>query len=141
VIPSPNVGTSDNDLSTVAAVSSNDLWALGTYYGNVTQTLTEHFISPQCSTPTTTPTPVRDAFLDIVPEGNAPSRGETVNIGDRFAFELWVNTGTDNTATAQQSYLTFTNDLLQNARVDQITTTCVLTGTISPDTSTFDTVL
>lgn len=43
VVPSPNVGSSDYELDGVAAVASNDVWAVGTYYGTPAQTLTEHW--------------------------------------------------------------------------------------------------
>src|SRR5262249_50041545 len=44
VVPSPNVGTHDNIFYGVAAVSSSDVWAVGSYYnGSATQTLTEHW--------------------------------------------------------------------------------------------------
>ena len=44
-VPSPNVGNRHNELSAVAAISSNDVWAVGTWRniaGNY-QTLTEHW--------------------------------------------------------------------------------------------------
>src|SRR5207302_445453 len=46
VVSSPNQGTSDNVLDSVAVASSNDVWAIGYYYnGTATayQTLTEHW--------------------------------------------------------------------------------------------------
>jgi hypothetical protein len=49
-----------------------------------------------------------------------------------------INTGTQSSA-AQQSYLTFTNSLLQVANASA--PGCVVTNTLSSDTSTFDTVL
>ena len=45
IIPSPNLGTSVNELWGVAALSSNDIWAVG-YYANSSggyQTLLEHY--------------------------------------------------------------------------------------------------
>jgi hypothetical protein len=56
-------------------------------------------------------------------------------------LELWVNAASHSNATAQASYLTFTHQLLQNARVSEINTSCTLTGTLTPDTATFDAVL
>src|SRR5207253_53003 len=44
-------------------------------------------------------------------------------------------------ATAAQAYVTYTYDLIKNARVDQITTTCALTSTVTGDLTTFDAVL
>jgi hypothetical protein len=92
-------------------------------------------------TRTLTPTPVRNAFMVFVPEGSAPPDGGTVTVGDRFVLGLWLNAGTHDNATAQQSYLTYTYNLLQNARVDQIATACVLTGTVTSDLTTFDATL
>src|SRR5207247_1590881 len=40
VVPSPNPGTDNRDLNGVAAVSTNDVWAVGSYYlGGAAQTL------------------------------------------------------------------------------------------------------
>ncbi len=44
VVPSPSPGTSENYLSRIAAVSANDVWAVGLYCTNTgCQTLTEHW--------------------------------------------------------------------------------------------------
>src|SRR2546421_433271 len=46
VVKSPNVGSRDNQLSGVAAVSANNIWAVGSYLnssGNANQTLIEHW--------------------------------------------------------------------------------------------------
>src|SRR6185436_18108734 len=44
VVPSPNPGTSSNELYGVAAVSANDVWAVGRYYnGTAYRTLVEHW--------------------------------------------------------------------------------------------------
>src|SRR5207253_249308 len=43
-VPSPNLGTDNNALSGVAAVSSIDVWAVGSYFvSGVGQTLVEHW--------------------------------------------------------------------------------------------------
>ncbi len=91
-------------------------------------------------TRTRVPTPVRDAFMLFVPQGSAPPNGGTATVGDRFVLELWLNAGSNN-VTAQQSYLTYTYDLIKNARVSQIATACVLTSTVTADPSTFDATL
>ena len=85
--------------------------------------------------------PPNDAYMTLVPQGSAPPGGGTVRTGDRFVLELWLNAGSHTDATAQQSYLTFPYDLIKNARVDQITTTCSLSDQFTPDTTTFDAVL
>lgn len=59
-------------------------------------------------------------------------------VGDRFVLDLSVNSGIHPDLTAQQAYLTFTNSVLQNARVDQIATTCVPTNTVTGDFAVFD---
>src|SRR5207248_2378671 len=77
-------------------------------------------------TPTSTPTatPVADAFMELVPEGSAPPNGGTISVGDKFVLGLWLNAGSHQDATVHQSYLTFTWQLIQNARVSTITSTC-----------------
>src|SRR5207249_6707083 len=49
LVPSPNPGSSTNILSSIAIVSANDIWAVGTYYGatTVTHTLVEHWDGAQ----------------------------------------------------------------------------------------------
>ncbi len=88
-------------------------------------------------TPSSTPRP-RDAFVYLVPEGSAPPNGGTVTVGDRFVLGLWLNSGSHSDITAQQSYLTYTSNLIQNAHVDQIANSCVVTSTVTADVSTFD---
>ncbi|MFL5734823.1 MAG: dockerin type I domain-containing protein, partial [Chloroflexia bacterium] len=71
----------------------------------------------------------------------APPNGGTVTVGDRFVFDLMVDArdyAAPNGLGAQQSYMTFTAGLLQNARVADIGTSCVPTGTLTADTSVFD---
>src|SRR5207249_7065240 len=60
--------------------------------------------------------------------------------GSRFVLDLWLNAESV-PALAQQSYLTFTNSLLQNANMSSIDTSCVLTNTLTGDRTTFDTVV
>ena len=45
IVPSPNVGTEDNELLAIDGVAGNDLWAVGSYYNNygVSQPLVEHW--------------------------------------------------------------------------------------------------
>jgi hypothetical protein len=95
-------------------------------------------------TDTSTPGPVRDAFLFLDPEPGAPVNGGTVFVGDRFVLDLMLNGGSyapPNGVTGQQSYMTFTYSLLQNARVSTIDTSCTVTNTITPDQTTFDATL
>ncbi len=69
-----------------------------------------------------------DAFAHLVP-------GEiTVTVGTKFTLDLKINDGT-NAVIAQQSYLTFTNTLLQV--VDTAQSGCVAATTVSPDLSFF----
>src|SRR5207244_2687992 len=60
------------------------------------------------------------------------------NVGDRFTLDLFVSAGIYN-ITAQQAYLTFTNELLQNVAANQ--PGCVLTNTVTGDFGIFDTQL
>src|SRR5207248_10805006 len=50
----------------------------------------------------------------------------------------FVDSGSHNDLTAEQDYLTFTYQLVQNAKVADIVTSCTVTNTITPDTSTFE---
>ena len=50
IVPSPNQGTEDNSLGSVAAVSPNDVWAVGYYRDVVWKTLTEHWDGTSWST-------------------------------------------------------------------------------------------
>jgi hypothetical protein len=110
--------------------------------------------APNCTaTPTFTPTVTRtltptvcnnEPLQFLQPEAGAPPNGGTVNVGDRFVLDLMLdarNFAAPNGLTAQQSYMTFTSDLLQNARVSDIGTSCVLTGTVTSDTGVFDATL
>jgi hypothetical protein len=97
-------------------------------------------ISPTSSpvnSPTETPSPGA-AFLELRPGTNAPPNGGTAMTGDRFVLELWLNAGSYFDVVGQQSYLTFTHQLLQNVQVSSIGTGCVLAGTVTGDTGTFD---
>ena len=82
--------------------------------------------------------PLNDAYLELRPQGSAPPNGGTANVGDRFVLELWVVGASHTDLTAQQSYLTWTHQILQNARVDQIATSCVITSSVTTDSTTFD---
>ena len=79
--------------------------------------------------------------VHIVPEAGAPPNGGTVNVGDRFVLDLAINSGVYTDTTAQQAYITFTNSVLQNARVDQIATSCVLTNSVTADNTVYDATL
>jgi hypothetical protein len=61
-----------------------------------------------------------------------------VSVGTRFTLDLMVESGS-NDITAAQSYLTFTDSLLQNVRA--VSPGCVTTNTLAGDLSTFDSVL
>src|SRR4051794_3314127 len=82
-----------------------------------------------------------DAFVELVPGTGgsvpAPVNSGTVTVGDRFVLDLMMQSGSGNTV-GQQSYLTFTYSVLQNARVSSIGVGCVLTSTLTADLSTFD---
>lgn len=81
---------------------------------------------------------ITDAFLELIPQGSAPPNGGTATVGDRFVLELWLNAASHPDALAQQSYITFTNRLIKNARVSSITTTCTLSDRVTADNTVFD---
>jgi hypothetical protein len=62
----------------------------------------------------------------------------TGTVGNKFTFDLMINSGS-HSVTVAQSYITFTNSVLQ--LVDGAQPGCVITSVVSPDASTFDTVL
>src|SRR5947209_4152706 len=90
---------------------------------------------------------VQNALVTLVPDTTtlgtcpAPANGGTTQVGCTFVLDLMLNSGTNPDATAQQSYLTFTYQTIQNARVSSIGTSCVPTSTVTPDLNTFDAVL
>lgn len=88
---------------------------------------------------------VNDAFLFLQPGTGgsvpAPGNGDQVGVGDRFVLDLMLNAGSDLEITGHQSYLTFTNSLLQNARVSDIGTTCNVTNTVTADFTTLEVLL
>ena len=110
-----------------------------------TPTTTATPTSTATPTVTRTPTPLppaRDAFMFIAPgsAGNcvAPTNGGTTTVGCRFVLDLMVNTGSRSDARGQDTFISFTHQLLQNARVSTIGTGCTITNTLAPDFSTFD---
>jgi hypothetical protein len=157
--PSLNVG-SFNQFDGVATLSAGDFLAVGStgdsYFGTLYyDTLAERYSDP-CSTPTATPTRIRTAtptqtptqamgaYMELRPgqAGNcpAPPNGGTVDVGCRFTLDLWLNAGSYTDVLAQQSYITFTHELIKNARVSDIQSACTLTHTVTPDLTTFDAV-
>src|ERR1043165_9188381 len=76
-----------------------------------------------------------DAYLNFVPQPGAPSNGGSAVVGQRFVLELWIHGGSHPDLTAQQTYISYTSQIVKNARQDQITTTCTLTNTVTPDNS------
>ena len=85
------------------------------------------------NTPTITSTPPNmDAFAYLDPPGPID-----LNVGDQFTLDLRVNSGSNN-VTAAQSYLTFANTLMQ---VVQVGSNCVVTNTLTVDSSRFESAL
>ncbi len=98
-------------------------------------------------TNTNTPTPANiNAYAHFQTPGpglrSAPSTpvlsSITVTLGSRVDLGLFVNAGS-NSVNAAQSYLTFTNSIIQNVNVGQ--PGCVLTSTVTGDLTTFEAVL
>ncbi len=140
VVPSANVAGQNNRLNQ-AEVSANDVWAVGAV-GN--QTLVENYTgncSPATGTPAPTNTPIPPTITPITGDAFAhfaPAGPVTVMVGDKFTLDLMVNSGSSN-VNAAQSYMTFTNSIIQNVSASQ--PGCVLTSTASPDALVFDVVL
>lgn len=91
----------------------------------------------------------QDAVLFLAPGAvvgtcPAPANGGTTQVGCTFVLDLFVNAGTNAAPeglTAQQSYLTFTYQTIQNARVSSIGAGCVPTNTVTADLTVFDATL
>src|SRR4051794_25843821 len=79
-----------------------------------------------------------DAYAHWVVNGSSPSE-ITVTVGSRLVLDLYINSGTNTNIATQQSYLTFTNSLLQVVNATQAG--CVITSTLTPDLSTFEATL
>src|SRR4051794_15195805 len=79
-----------------------------------------------------------DAFAHWVYNGGTPEV-ITVPVGTKLPMELWVDAGSHENVSAQQSYITFTNSVLQ--LVDPLQPGCVPSTTILADTTSFDTTL
>lgn len=67
VVPTPNPGTSSNELAGVAATSSNDVWAVGTQFtGSVLTTLVEHWDGISWSvSPSPNPSPTQNQLSAV----------------------------------------------------------------------------
>ncbi|HKP51659.1 MAG TPA: S-layer homology domain-containing protein [Chloroflexia bacterium] len=79
VVSSPNVGANDNYLTGVAAVSADDVWAVGHYFPAFDpQTLTLHYSDPLCATSTPgTSTATNTAVVPSATSIKTPSPTET----------------------------------------------------------------
>jgi hypothetical protein len=107
-----------------------------THHGTSTPTGTpSHTGTPtNTHTPTSTATPFNaSAYAFVQPAGPI-----TVTLGSKFTLELRVNSGSNDVVGAQ-SYMTFTNSVLQH--VDALQPGCVPTSTVRADVGIFDTVL
>src|SRR5205085_9791570 len=86
-----------------------------------------------------------DAFLALQPGSagncNAPANGGTVQVGCRFVLDMMVNAHSITNTLAQQRYLTFTNTIIQVARVSDIASSCTVTSTVTGDISVIDATL
>jgi len=168
IIPSSNIGQPNNYLSGASSTSASDMWLVGNtfaadYYSRNTHALALRNGACATSTPThtatftytpaftQTPTGTSTSYMPALhggwashylsPEDGAPTNGGSVLVGSRFVLDLNINSGIRSDLVAQQAYLTFTNSVLQNARVDQIATSCVPTNSLTIDDATFEAIL
>ena len=84
--PSPNAGSSDNTLTAVAALSANDVWAVGDYLdaSGVARTLTEHWNGSAWSI-VSSPNNSTDDNVLLAVSGN-PATGNLRAVG----YYIWV---------------------------------------------------
>src|SRR5437868_5520153 len=61
--------------------------------------------------------PLADSYMELVPEAGGPPNGGTAQVNDRWIFDLILHAGSEPEADIHQTYLTFTKDLIVNARV------------------------
>src|SRR5207253_3602668 len=105
-----------------------------------TRTSTPTYTRTNTLTPTRTNTPAGNAFLVLMPAQGActaPPNGGSVNVGCIFELDLCVNSGSQ-VPQEQRSYMPFTYQLLQNVTGSGRAANCVLTNTITADTTYFD---
>jgi hypothetical protein len=132
IFSQPDCGTPTSTVTGTPPTATATNTATGTRTGTPTNTRTFTRTATRTTTPTNTPnTNTGYAYF-------APSSPLTVTLGTTFTLDLMVHADNYN-AAAQQSYLTFTNSLLQVS--DAGAAGCVPTNTVSADTSTFDAVL
>jgi hypothetical protein len=113
-----------------------------------TRTNTPTFTNTRTSTPTNTPTrtntPANTATPTATPTNIngfahfAPAGPQTVPVGSRIDLNLMINSGT-NSISAAQTYMTFTNSILQV--VNSAQPGCVVTSSVTPDNTVFDATL
>jgi hypothetical protein len=116
-----------------SAITANQS-ALGTTNGNATSPATLSFPVQQSASQQAKESPSAvDAFAHL-----APNPVLTATVGSKFTLDLLINSGT-NTIVGQQSYMTFTNSLLQV--VSTGSSGCVASTAVSPDLTTFSTLL
>lgn len=101
----------------------------------VTHTATPLPTNTATQTSTSTATPTNTAVVLSAYSSFSPAGPLTVVAGDRIDLDLMVNTGVNN-AIAAQSYMTFTQSLLQNVDVNGVG--CTPSSQLLPDTSRFD---
>ena len=100
VVTSPNVGTTDNELHGVTAISSSDVWTVGSYYnGTFNQTLTEHWNGSSWSVvPTPSPGPTNSYLLgvsaissnDVWAVGDNGSVGSSSTLVEHWNGNSWI---------------------------------------------------
>lgn len=97
IVPSPKIGTQGNNLSSVAAISANNVWAIG-YYANSSNpntgyTLIEHWNGSKWSivaSPNPGPNNTLNAIAAVSPDDIWVVGGITEkNSGQRSFFEHW----------------------------------------------------
>jgi hypothetical protein len=130
--PTPTI-TGTPPTATATATTTNTPTSTFTRTATATRTSTSAPTGTPTNTATGTPN-TNTAFAHFGPSGPI-----TVTQDTTFTLDLLINTGSQ-TAAAQQSYVTFTNSLLQVASAS--TGACgVVSTTVATDTSTFDSVL
>jgi hypothetical protein len=115
VVPSPNLGTNGSGLTSVAAITSNDMWAVGQFStGTVPHTLTEHWDgsawsivpSPNIGTAGNVLNAVTAvAANDVWAVGYAEGSGFTVNetLVEHWDGSAWTIVPSPNTGTRTNS--------------------------------------
>ena len=128
---SPAIANADNNYWGDPSGPRISLVPMGT--GDAVQgpaTVNPYLTSPSATAP--------GAYAHFTPQAGAPASGGYVAVGTQFSLDMLLNSTTDQIVAAD-NYLTFSNNVLQNANASQ--PGCIITNTVTVDATTFSEVV